>query len=333
MIKRLNLFQALKKHIIIDHNSIDLNSSKNSIVFCYYCPVLNCRKNEKFSDSKFFQSRKHLVQHYLKVHSKNLGKFTCDLCSKKFSTQSLRNHHLESCGKVFTCFVCRIDYNSYEALLTHAKRKGHNHENITKSGSMKVKKTEKPANISSTRSVATTTVETSKLQASVFTSTGDLSELFPDTVVSNKSVASTSETKATTTDDISAFLNDELISSTSCSKIIKNSSTSTTIDFFGDNEDSTSSSNKRNVNLNSVNMDFSEDSLNIFDPNKFYSTETQTDFESLFNNNFTQTTFDDIDVFEKFDNQTQTNWIDLGETLFTSTETQTMNLDDDISFI
>ena len=60
---------------------------------------------------------------------------------------------------------------------------------------------------------------------------------------------------------------------------------------------------------------------------------SQTDFGNLFNNNYTQTTLNDLDVFEKFDNQTQTNWADFQNEYSalinaTTTETQTLSPED-----
>jgi len=98
-------------------------------------------------------------------------------------------------------------------------------------------------------------------------------------------------------------------------KLIKNSSTSTADDFTKEENSnslsSSSSQNKKNINWSVTGGDF-DDSLNLFDSDvkmEFYSAETQTDFsENLFNNNYTQTTFNDLYDFEKFDIQTQTNW-------------------------
>lgn len=283
----------------------------------------------------------------MKIH--NLEKYKCEKCDKKFSTEYLKKKHTESCGKVYVCLVCSSTYNSYEALVAHSKRKNHQHENMTKEKTQKVKTidretlavptSEKRMEIPSTRTVSTTTTEfssslPSKLTTtSVFTSTGDLRELPMD----SPSLQQTSslETKATTTDDILLFLNDDDLITPTISKPIKNSATST-IDFFNDNEDtnfSSNSSNKKNLNLNSA-INFNEDSLGIFNYNNNY---TQTDFGSLFNNNYTQTCFADFDLFGKFDSQTQTNFNDfsgqfdagIDETIFTSTETQTM-MDEDV---
>lgn len=160
------------------------------------------------------------------------------------------------------------------------------------------------------------------------------------------------ETKSTTTDDMLPVFDDSVSSTTF--KLNKNSSTSTTsIDFFNDNENSNSlesslSSNKKNVNLNSA-MQYYEDSLNNSSM-ELFSAETQTDmneldifdstnnklsqtdFGNLFNNNYTQTTLNDLDVFEKFDNQTQTNWADFQNeyslSIASTTETQTLKSED-----
>ena len=76
---------------------------------------------------------------------------------------------------------------------------------------------------------------------------------------------------------------------------------------------SSTSSHNKTTNVNWMTTGgFEEDSVPLFDNDvkmEFYSAETQTDFsESLFNNNYTQTTFADFYDFEKFDSQTQTNW-------------------------
>lgn len=48
------------------------------IVARYFCPIENCKKNEKAG--QHFESRKHLVQHFYKVH--NSEKFQCDSCGE-----------------------------------------------------------------------------------------------------------------------------------------------------------------------------------------------------------------------------------------------------------
>lgn len=61
-------------------------------------------------------------QHYLKVHAEKT--FQCEKCLKGFSTEAAKHRHLRMCGVKFTC-SCNHAYESYEALLTHAKRFSH----------------------------------------------------------------------------------------------------------------------------------------------------------------------------------------------------------------
>jgi hypothetical protein len=61
-------------------------------------------------------------QHYLKVHAEKA--FQCEKCLKGFSTEAAKKHHSRICGIKFTC-SCNHAYDSYEALLTHAKRFSH----------------------------------------------------------------------------------------------------------------------------------------------------------------------------------------------------------------
>jgi hypothetical protein len=61
-------------------------------------------------------------QHYLKVHAEKA--FQCEKCLKGFSTEAAKKHHSRICGIKFTC-SCTHAYDSYEALLTHAKRFSH----------------------------------------------------------------------------------------------------------------------------------------------------------------------------------------------------------------
>lgn len=70
-------------------------------------------------------------QHYLKVHSEK--RFSCESCNKAFATQELLRYHLQVCGIKFTC-SCGNSYSSYEALLTHSKRKQHTFDDKFKSG-------------------------------------------------------------------------------------------------------------------------------------------------------------------------------------------------------
>lgn len=286
---RFNSEKSLKKHLC-EHFNVP---EKAKVSFRFNCPIVTCRRSLKM-EKEFFTTRKHLCQHFFKVH--NSGKFSCENenCDKKFSTKLFRNLHMKNCGKTFECF-CGHSFNSSEAMLTHQKRK---HPNIPRNRKNKMSSVESNNNDlkkkSETRSVSTTTsglglwnsaenlsFPPSNNMTSVFTSTDQPIHSF--------------ESKSTTTAP-------ELI----------NSSTSTTDDLKEENSNSLSSSSshiKKTLNWNSGDFD---DSINIFDTDvkmEFYSAETQTDFtDNLFNNNYTQTTFSDFYDFEKFDSTTQTNW-------------------------
>jgi hypothetical protein len=294
--KRFSSEKGLKKHIAMFHKQIKISALK-STTYRFNCPIETCKRSLK-KNGECFTSRKHLHQHFYKVH--NTGRFSCGNqdCKKKYSTEMLRNLHQKSCGKIFTCH-CNCVFNSREALLTHQRRK-HPTMKIERKKEMNNNETikKKSDNSSTTRTVSTTTsglglwnstenlslTSASSNMTSVFTST--------DCLISSMNF----ETKPTET------------------KLIKNSSTSTADDFTKEENSnslsSSSSQNKKSLNWN-ISGEF-DDSLNLFDSDvkmEFYSAETQTDFsENLFNNNYTQTTFSDFYDFEKFDIQTQTNW-------------------------
>ena len=288
--------RSLKKHLCECHQEVPISDITTKIIYRFNCPIKNCRRSLKM-DRDFFTTRKHLHQHYYKVHG--AAKFGCtnDGCRKVFSTQLLRNIHLKNCGKVFIC-QCGGNFNSNEALLTHQKRK---HPTMTRER---------------------------KIDKSIQMNNNDYSNIKLDNSPTSTRTVSTTTTgldpdhislRTSATNTISVFTTaDHPISSTSTSipRAIKNSSTSTAEDLIKEensNSLSSSSSNKKNVNWNSLTGGDFDDSINLFDDNdvkmEFYSAETQTDFtENLFNNNYTQTTFSDFYDFEKFDIQTQTNW-------------------------
>lgn len=286
--KSFNSDQSMKKHILIEHHQIFIGKEKASkISYRFNCPVTNCRRSLKL-DKEFFTSRKHLQQHYYKVH--NSEKFNCTKCCKKFSTEMLRNLHVKNCGKVFTCH-CNCCFNSKEALQTHQRRK---HPEIIVPRKEKIsKKSSDPA--TTTRTVSTTT------SGLGWNSNENLT--FPVIATTTSVFTSTdqpiSSTKSTATDEFYV------------TKSNKNSSTSTQDFNKEENSNSLSSSSSQNKKNVSWSGDF-DDSLNIFDSDvkmEFYSAETQTDLnENLLNNNYTQTTFNDLYDFEKYDIQTQTNW-------------------------
>lgn len=303
-----NSEKSLKKHLC-HHFDIPINKDPGSkVLYRFNCPISTCRRSLKM-EKEYFTTRKHLHQHYFKVH--NTGKFICSntSCDKKFSTELLRNLHLKNCGKTFSCH-CGGSFNSNEALLTHQKRKHptisrHRMDKVsltenTNSEYLKVKKSENPP--AKKKTVSTTTSGLGLWKSTEYLSLPPC-----------------------TTSTISVFTStDQLISSTSFEskptatpKLIKNSSTSTAEDFVEKEENSnslssSSSQTKKAINWNSLTAVDFDDSINLFDSDvkmEFYSAETQTDFtENLFNNNYTQTTFTDFSDFEKFDIQTQTNW-------------------------
>lgn len=298
--------RSLKKHLCSHEDIPIMQDSEPKVMYRYNCPIKNCRRSLKM-ESEYFRTRKHLQQHYHKVH--NSGKIPCtnDNCDKKFSTEMLRNLHLKNCGKKFPC-QCECTFNSSEALLTHQKRKHplvirkrKKDKSIKKNNNnyAKVKKSENPP---TTREVSTTTSG-----LGLWDSMENLS--FPPNIATTTSVF-------TSTDQPISSISFESKASQSAPKIIKNCSTSTAEDFIKEeNSNSLSSSSSQNKKINwNLTSDFDDVSINIFDnindvKMEFYSAETQTDFtENLFNNNYTQTSFSDFYDFEKFDIQTQTNW-------------------------
>lgn len=301
--------KSLKKHLIQHSNEFINEDSKEmipKILFRFNCPIVTCRRSLKM-EKEYFTTRKHLHQHFFKVH--NTGKILCSNanCEKSFSTELLRNLHLKNCGKTFTCH-CGCSYNSNEALLTHQKRK---HPMIERKRKDKIPEREENNNESNVKQseippAPRKTVSTTTSGLGLWKSSENLS--FGSSTANTISVF-------TSTDQLMPSTSFES-KSTEAPKPIKNSSTSTAEDFMKeDNSSSLSSSSsqtKKTVNWNSLSGCDFDDSINIFDSAaklEFYSAETQTDFtECLFNNNYTQTTFSDFYDFEKFDIQTQTNW-------------------------
>jgi hypothetical protein len=192
---------------------------------------------------------------------------------------------MKQCGKIFTCH-CNLNFNSSEAMLTHQKRK-HPETKLNK----KLKK----KSLTLTREVSTTTSG-----LGLWNSTEKLS--IPCDVKTNSVFTSTDQ-----------FILSTRSAATSPLTIIKHTSTSTSTTNEELKEESSNSSSSINKKIQvSWSGDF-DDTINLFDSDakmEFYSTETQTDFsENIFHNhNYTQTTFSDFYDFEKFDNQTQTNW-------------------------
>ncbi|XP_049777571.1 uncharacterized protein LOC126175081 isoform X1 [Schistocerca cancellata] len=114
-----NLDMHLSKH----HKKANIDLLKkgdSQTIFQYHCPVEKCLYNMK--SDRFFKNMKYLKQHYLKVHAEKM--YLCEKCHKGFSTETAQRKHMRTCGMKFTC-SCNFSYESYEALLTHAKRHRH----------------------------------------------------------------------------------------------------------------------------------------------------------------------------------------------------------------
>ena len=62
------------------------------------------------------------LQHYVKVHQTKI--FSCSKCNKAFALQGMLQRHESICGILYRCF-CNTQFATYEAFLTHAKRKNH----------------------------------------------------------------------------------------------------------------------------------------------------------------------------------------------------------------
>ncbi|KAK3911911.1 ATM interactor [Frankliniella fusca] len=133
---------ALNMHLTKHHRNSCLVKRDSSITVRYFCPEENCIYH--VSATRHFAQMKYLKQHYLKVHSEK--KFSCDSCNKAFATQELLRYHSQVCGVKFTC-SCGNSYSSYEALLTHSKRKQHTFELKYKLG-LKRSKSEGTAEVS-----------------------------------------------------------------------------------------------------------------------------------------------------------------------------------------
>ncbi|XP_069688080.1 serine-rich adhesin for platelets [Periplaneta americana] len=106
---------------LIKHHKKENNSKKDmGVNYQYHCPIEECPYN--LQSKQFFKCLKYLKQHYLKVHAEK--SFQCKTCLKGFSTEAAKKHHSRICGIKFTC-SCNNTYDTYEALLTHAKRSSH----------------------------------------------------------------------------------------------------------------------------------------------------------------------------------------------------------------
>ncbi|XP_015588042.1 uncharacterized protein LOC107264364 [Cephus cinctus] len=116
----------LKVH---QHKKLDKTIKEN---VQYHCPVITCIYALK--SQRHFTTMKYLKQHYLKVHAAKT--FTCTRCNKGFSTEAAKEAHVRVCGTQFTCACLKI-FNTYEALLTHARRFFHTVDEKYKNSSRK----------------------------------------------------------------------------------------------------------------------------------------------------------------------------------------------------
>lgn len=125
---------ALNMHLTKHHRNSCLAKRDANVTVRYFCPEPKCIYH--VNASRHFTQMKYLKQHYIKVHSEK--KFSCESCNKAFATQELLKYHLQICGIKFVC-SCGNFYSSYEALLTHSKRKQHTFDDKFKSGSKRSK--------------------------------------------------------------------------------------------------------------------------------------------------------------------------------------------------
>ncbi|XP_055903035.1 ATM interactor [Eupeodes corollae] len=112
-----NLQMHLQKHHKL---TIATNIKEQKL---YFCPQVGCVYFDGPGNEKSFKCLKFLKQHFHKVHAEK--KFSCTKCNKAFGTQSIRDSHERNCGREYICTECGWKYDSSEALLTHAKRRGH----------------------------------------------------------------------------------------------------------------------------------------------------------------------------------------------------------------
>lgn len=321
-----------RHHRILPGTEVDASAAgklipfpKNGQVKHFHCPVESCVYHLSASGNKFFTSFRYLKQHFLKIHStKN---FICNNCNgqKSFATVSLLRAHQTNCGQSFVCKVCEYGYGSREALLTHAKRKNHDYQQLLVNKVSKRKTKSKPVK------------ETMKNPKN------DLSksiQVQPERQKDNNcSMVKISQT--TQTDRTPSNLSDKIECSTqtaSSSQILPESLSASTMDSYCQ------------TNLEQFNY-FEDNSLSCFGnatlPTAIPSsesvicvcTETQTDqiYDEMFPNEdrtdpmlyshmYTQTCEDIFSDLALATIETQTNWADddggLGEFLVTA-ETQT----------
>ncbi|XP_015119891.1 uncharacterized protein LOC107043094 [Diachasma alloeum] len=120
----------LRLHDLKVHQRKNLDKTVKECVR-YHCPEPSCVYSPE--SARYFSTMKYLKQHYLKVHAAK--RYPCTQCDKSFSTEAAAIAHTRVCGLEFTC-TCLKNFNSYEALLTHAKRQSHSvdekYKNIVK---------------------------------------------------------------------------------------------------------------------------------------------------------------------------------------------------------
>ncbi|XP_062716389.1 uncharacterized protein LOC134291937 [Aedes albopictus] len=135
----LQMHLARHHRLTVPSVPIGIGDDDHEHVRHFHCPVESCVYHLGASGEKFFSSFRYLKQHFLKVHS--VKNFVCHVCEgqKSFATEALLRAHQANCGQSFICKVCGFGYGSREALLTHAKRKNHNYEEVLASKASKRK--------------------------------------------------------------------------------------------------------------------------------------------------------------------------------------------------
>ncbi|XP_065225693.1 uncharacterized protein Asciz [Planococcus citri] len=94
------------------------SSCKTDMKKVYHCPIKPC----KYYEDSSFNKIKFLKQHYVKVHQTKT--YSCAKCGKAFALEGMLLRHESICGIQYRCY-CNTQFATYEAFLTHAKRKNH----------------------------------------------------------------------------------------------------------------------------------------------------------------------------------------------------------------
>ncbi|XP_055627144.1 ATM interactor [Toxorhynchites rutilus septentrionalis] len=296
----------LQLHLTKRHKltTVNVKTDKTDHVKYFHCPEQSCVYHVRASGEKFFTSFRSLKQHFLKMHSEK--KFVCNHCDgkKSFATESLLRAHQTNCGQLFVCKVCRLSYESREALLTHCRRKSHGYEELLADKLAKRKvETQKPKSVKRLKKPSHMTIMV-EAKLPVLTLTCKKSQMTQtDLMQSEDSIRSESSTQTKTTEFNPA-----------------------TMDSFC----------QTNQNLPDYPYNAAEEAAVSTDPQyQVTSSETQTDqiYETMFpnedrsdpmlySNMYTQTCEDIFSDLELASIETQTNWDGLGEFLV-SAETQT----------